>query len=209
MPAYTIRPTRSWRASWSTSGTKKLRHAFYRFFKELETLYEIISPDADLRPYLDDYNQVARMYALLRSAYESVIIDHELTRKTAQLVQQHTQSGAIRESLEVYEINEHLLERLAGDDKPDTVKVFNLLKGLAALVENKLAQAPYLLSIGERAEAIALAYQQRQIETQEALRRLEELVRRSQPGRTRARRQDPSPRSPLPCTTCCASSERA
>lgn len=155
---------------------EELRHTFYRFFKELETLYDIISPDADLRPYLDRYNQVARMYALLRSAYDGVIIDHELTRKTAELVQKHTQSGLIQESLDVYEINENLLERLSGEDKPATVKVFNLLKSISDMVEQKMGQAPYLISIGERAEAIAQAYQQRQIETQEALRRLEELI---------------------------------
>lgn len=152
------------------------RHAFYRFYKELETLYEIISPDQYLRPFLEEYEQVSRMYMLLRSAYENVIIDHELTRKTAELVQKHTESGQIKESLEIYEINENLLEKLTKEDKPDTVKVFNLLKSLSELVEKKLTQAPYLYSIGERAEKIAQAYQQRQIETREALERLEELI---------------------------------
>lgn len=152
------------------------RHEFYRFFKELETLYEVISPDPDMRPYLHDYNQVSRMFALLRSAYDSVEIDHELTRKTAELVQKHSQGGEIRESLEVYEINENLLEELSEKDKPDTVKVFNLLKSLSNIVEQKMNQAPYLISIGERAAAIAEAYQQRQIDTQEALHRLEELI---------------------------------
>jgi type I restriction enzyme R subunit len=152
------------------------RHAFYRFFKELETLYEIISPDPDLRKFIEDYNQVSRMYALLRSAYEGVLIDHELTRKTAELVQKYTESGSIQESLDIYEINENLLEKLSKENKPDTVKVFNLLKSLSDIVEQKLNQAPYLVSIGERAEAIAAAYQQRQMDTQEALHRLEELV---------------------------------
>ena len=152
------------------------RHAFYRFYKELETLYEIISPDPDLRPYIHDYNQVSRMFALLRSAYEGVLIDHELTRKTAELVQKHTESGSIQESLDIYEINENLLQKLSKENKPDTVKVFNLLKSLADIVENKMNQAPYLVSIGERAEAIAQAYQQRQMDTQEALHRLEDLV---------------------------------
>lgn len=155
---------------------EEVRHAFYRFFKELETLYEIISPDPDLRPFINDYNQVSRMYALVRSAYDGVIIDHELTRKTAELVQKHTESGAIQESLDIYEINENLLERLNKENKPDTVKVFNLLKSLSDIVEQKLSQAPYLVSIGERAQAIAEAYQQRQMDTQEALHRLEELV---------------------------------
>jgi type I restriction enzyme R subunit len=130
-----------------------------------------------LRPYIDDYDQLSRMYRLLRSAYEGVFVDHELTRKTARLVQEHTHGGAIRDTLEVYEINENLLERLAQDDTPDTVKVFNLLKSIQDLIARTAHQAPYLLSIGERAEAIVQAYQLRQQATQEALVALEELIR--------------------------------
>jgi type I restriction enzyme, R subunit len=156
---------------------EEARHEFYRFFRELEDLYEIISPDAFLRPYIDDYDQLARMYRLLRSAYESVVIDRELTRKTAKLVQEHTQSGAIQDTLKVYEINDKLLEVLAGDDTPDTVKIFNLHKTIQALIERLANQAPYLLSIGERAEKIIEAYQFGLRATQEALAEFEELIR--------------------------------
>jgi type I restriction enzyme R subunit len=154
-----------------------LRQAFYKFFRELADLYEILSPDAFLRPYIDDYDQLSRMYKVLRAAYDSVFVDTELTRKTAQLVQEHTYSGAIQDSLQTYEINENLLEVLAHDDTPDTVKVFNLLKSIQDLIARTAHQAPYLLSIGERAEAIIKAYQMQQQATQEALAALEELLR--------------------------------
>jgi len=152
------------------------RQEFYQFFREMADVYEILSPDAFLRPYLDDYDQLARMYRLLRSAYESVFVDRELTRKTARLVQEHTRSGAIQDTLEVYEINEHLLQRLAEDDTPETVKVFNLLKSIQQMVDDNAAQAPYLVSIGERAEAVVHAYQLRQKVTQETLKALEALI---------------------------------
>lgn len=48
---------------------------------------------------------------LLLALLAGVIIDHELTGKTAELVQKYTHSGAIQESVDVYEINDHLLER--------------------------------------------------------------------------------------------------
>jgi type I restriction enzyme R subunit len=153
------------------------RQEFYQFFRELSDLYEIISPDAFLHPFIQDYDQLSRMYRLLRAAYESVFVDRELTRKTAELVQQHTFSGAIQDTLEIYEINENLLELLAEDDTPDTVKIFNLLKSIQEMVINEAAQAPYLVSIGERAEAIVQAYQLRQEATQEALEALEELIK--------------------------------
>ncbi|WP_322805457.1 HsdR family type I site-specific deoxyribonuclease [Thermanaerothrix sp.] len=152
------------------------RQNFYRFFREVQSLYEILSPDARLRPYLEDYQTLAWMYLVLRSAYESLHVDRELTRKTARLVQEHTHGTEIRPVLQVYEINERLLEKLTHDDTPDTVKVFNLLKSIEDLIRRQGQEAPYLISIGERAQQIAEAYRQRLVETQAALRELEALV---------------------------------
>jgi type I restriction enzyme R subunit len=154
------------------------RHEFYRFYHELEDLYEIISPDPLLREHLDDYQRLADLYALLRSAYEGIrLTDRELARKTARLVQEHTQAGLIQEAVKVFEVNAQTLERIAQTDQPDTVKVFNLLKSIQQQVEDEATGSPYLLSIGERAEKIAEAFKLRQLSTQEALKALEELVR--------------------------------
>ena len=153
------------------------RQEFYQFFRELADLYEILSPDAFLYPFINDYDQLSRMYRLLRSAYDTLFVDKELTRKTAKLVQAHTRGGAIQDTLDVYEINENLLERLAKDDTSDTVKVFNLLKSIQNMIDKQGHQAPYLHTIGERAEAIVQAFQMRQKATKEALTALEELIR--------------------------------
>ncbi|GAW92770.1 type I restriction endonuclease subunit R [Calderihabitans maritimus] len=154
------------------------RHDFYRFFKELANIYEILSPDSFLREYLGDYDQLARMYRLLRSAYEpGVSVERELTRKTARLVQEHTQSGTIKDTLDIYEINEELLEKISQSNENETVKVFNILKSIEHAVAKNVHHVPYLITIGERAEQIARAYQERQLTTQEALRQLEELIR--------------------------------
>jgi len=154
------------------------RQGYYRFFDELQDIYEILSPDPFLREFMDDYHRLADLYALLRSAYEGKgLTDKELARKTAYLVQAHTQVGVIREAVTLYEINPQTLDRIAQSNQPDTVKVFNLLKSIAQKVNDEAVAAPYLLSIGERAEAIAEAFKQRQMDTQDALKRLENLVR--------------------------------
>jgi type I restriction enzyme R subunit len=62
-----------------------------------------------------------------------------------------------------------VLKSLADQDKPDTVKVFNLLIAIRKLVEDKVDRMPYLLSIGERAEAIAEAFEQHLTDAQKAL----------------------------------------
>src|SRR3974377_1599956 len=48
---------------------KKKREAFYKFFKELEQLYEILSPDATLRDFVRPYGQLAILYEVIRNAY--------------------------------------------------------------------------------------------------------------------------------------------
>lgn len=100
-----------------------------------------------------------------------------MARKTAKLVQEHTQAGLIHEAVKVYEVHSATLERIAEADQPDAVKVFNLLKSIQQQVEEEIKAAPFLIPIGERAERIAEAFKQRQLSTQEALKELEELVR--------------------------------
>jgi len=171
-------PDKAAEAALETFRDEEKRQAFYRFFGEVEDLYEILSPDPFLREFMDDYQRLADLYALLRSAYEGGgLLYRELARKTARLVQEQTQAGLIRETVTVYEITPQTLEQITQSHQPDTVKVFNLLKSLGQKVEEEAAAAPYLLSIGERAEAIAEAFKQRQVSTQEALQQLEELVR--------------------------------
>lgn len=154
------------------------RQSFYSFFAELEDLYEILSPDAFLREFMDDYQRLGDLYALLRSAYEGKgLTSRELARKTGQLVQEYTQAGVIREAVSVYEITPRTLEQIAQGSQSDTVKVFNLLKSIGRKVQDEATTTPYLFSIGERAEAIVEAFKQRQISTQEALKQLESLIR--------------------------------
>ncbi|MDW8413826.1 MAG: type I restriction endonuclease subunit R, partial [Acidobacteriota bacterium] len=156
---------------------EKKRQGFYQFFRELEDLYEILSPDPFLRDFMGDYQRLADLYALLRAAFEGgTALNRDLARKTAHLVQEHTQGGVIRESIAVYEISPQTLEQLAQSNQPETVKVFNLLKSIAKKVQDEAAGTPYLFSIGERAEQIAERFKQRQLSTQETLQQLEALI---------------------------------
>ena len=153
------------------------RHRFYRYVRELQELYEILSPDPFLRRFLDDYQELVNMYRLVRAAYEpGVSVDKSFLRKTAYLVQQQTQTGVIREVGPDYVLNEQALERIADEHTSDTVKVFNLIKVLQNIVMQQSGQSPYLISIGEKAEQIAQAFQERQLTTQQALEQLQQLV---------------------------------
>lgn len=154
---------------------KEERQGFYKYFRDLEEVYEIISPDPFLRPFLKDFENLAGMYRLLRSAYEpNVPMDKSLMRKTAKLVEEKTGTTIIREPGARYDVNPAALDLLLQADQPEAVKVFNLLKAVRKLVDEE--GNGYLVPIGERAEAIAESFEERQTTTGEALQDLEKLA---------------------------------
>ncbi|WP_218916181.1 type I restriction endonuclease subunit R [Marinithermus hydrothermalis] len=170
---------------------KERREGFYTYFRELEEVYEILSPDPFLRPFLEDYRALVEMYRLLRSAYEPhVPVDKSFLRKTAEIVQQHTTMDTVHDPAVTYELGAGALLALIKQDVPDTVKVFNLLKELHQLVEAKGKEQPHLIPIGERAEAVRRAFEERQINSQQALQELSELVRNLKDAQEQRQKSD-------------------
>lgn len=156
---------------------KERRNRFFSFFKQVESLYEIISPDAFLYDYIGSYNRLARLYALIRAAFSKrVYLDKEFLAKTAGLVRENVTTFGVDEALPVQTIDENTLEALKQSKSSDKVKVINLIKRIGDAVEEEGEENPFLLSIGERADAIADQYYDKQISTQDALHLLETLV---------------------------------
>jgi len=156
---------------------EKKRKDFQVFYKELSSIYEVISPDPFLSPYLQDYETLSRMSALLREAFGPLpLVSRGFTKKTAKLVQEHTNSTTPDLSLKIYEIDEHLMDRIKQSKESDTEKVFNIAKSIAKVVNEEAKKNPYLVSIGERAEKIVQAFMEKQQTAQESLRKLEEII---------------------------------
>lgn len=152
------------------------RKAFFKLFNEIEMLYEIISPDAFLRPYTDNYTTLSSAYQIVRSAYaKHVSIDREFQKKTAELVQEHIQSSPVRLGAELIKLDEKGIEVIKNKNQPDEIKIINLIKSIQKLAEEK-SNDPVLISVKERAEDIMEAYSDRQISTQDALKQLLELA---------------------------------
>ncbi|MBI2352286.1 MAG: type I restriction endonuclease subunit R, partial [Deltaproteobacteria bacterium] len=156
---------------------KERRERFSRFFKETETLYEIISPDPFLRPHLDNYGKLSVLYQILRNAFSQRPVLYEaIAKKTESLIRERTQAYILPTSMPLVRIDEKALEALRKPDGSEPAKVINLGKSLIQAVTDEGEQQPYLVPIGERAEAILESYDDRQISTQEALRQLERLL---------------------------------
>ena len=157
---------------------KDVREKFFKFFKQLQNLYDILSPDAFLRPYIEDYQALAELYATVRSAYNTnPYIDRELTSKTKELLRQHTDITHLELPNEIKNISAIELEALKASNSSDVIKVLNLRKLLAVTVQTEGESKPFLLSIGDRADKVNEAYENRQLTTQEALAEYEKLTR--------------------------------
>ena len=169
------------------------RQEFYKFFREVQDCYEIISPDAFLRPFVKDYNELGRIYQLVRSSYErGISVDKSFLRKTAKLVQKHTESGEVHDPKATHKLDAVALEAIAQSRKPATVKVFNLLKAIHDFVAANAATQPHLIDIGDRAEAIARAFEEGLKASEEIAAALEQLVRELQEAQKRREDMDMS-----------------
>jgi type I restriction enzyme R subunit len=157
---------------------KDKRLEFFRFFKKLEALYEIISPDAYLRDFMDDYLRLVRLYEQIRNWFSpQAYVDTGLMNKTRALVHKQVTAGAPSVPSKLYVIDDKTLEALNKGKTPDAVKVINLAKSLAVQIADEAASKPHLKSIGEMAKVILERYDERQDDTQTALQALEDLVR--------------------------------
>jgi type I restriction enzyme R subunit len=159
---------------------KERRKEFFKEFKELEMLYEIISPDAFLRPYIDDYTSLASMYAVVAKAYtKQVYVDKAFQRKTNELVQKHVMSSPIAAVTDFVAIDAQTIDliqqKLGGDD----TKVINLIKSIEKTAEEESGD-PFLIAMADRAKQVQESYEDRQTSTQEALDELFAEIRRNE-----------------------------
>jgi type I restriction enzyme, R subunit len=157
---------------------KERRGNFFKFFRQLQNVYEVVSPDAFLRPFIDDYLALAELYSLIRTAYgDRIYVDREVSNKTRELLQQHTITGQLEIPGAVHTLGPEELAKLKDSDTTDTTKILNLRKILVTTVQQDGLSKPFLLSIGERAEKLVEAYEDRQVTTQQALLDFERLAR--------------------------------
>jgi type I restriction enzyme R subunit len=151
---------------------KDRRKEFFREYKEIEMLYEIISPDAFLRPYLDKYFTLSGIYAVVRKAYSKMVyIDRGFLKKTNELIQQHIDTTKIQAALEYIEVTTETISLMQESQKGNSTKVINLVKSIEKLAE-EASNDPYLIGLWERAKGVQDSYEDRQTNTADAIAEL-------------------------------------
>ena len=159
---------------------KERRKEFFKEFKELEMLYEIISPDAFLRPYIDDYASLASIYAVVARAYtKQVYVDKAFQRKTNELVQKHVTSSPIAAVTEFVAIDAQTIDLIKEKHSGDQTKIINLIKSIEKTASEESGD-PFLIAMAERAKAIQESYEDRQTSTQDALNELFAEIKRNE-----------------------------
>lgn len=159
-------------------GDKEKRDAFFKFYRELESLYEIISPDAFLSPYIEDFGLLSQLFKIIRNAFAPPsVVDRDFVRKTANLVRERVGAEGLDKTLPLYEINERLIDELKKKHQSSTVRVINLIRTIRKHIADNEDDEPYLIDIGERAEAIREMFENRQISTEKALEELAKIVK--------------------------------
>nr|WP_290664916.1 HsdR family type I site-specific deoxyribonuclease [Ignavibacterium sp.] len=157
--------------------SKSKRKEFFKFYKEVEMLYEIISPDAFLRPYIENYKLLTQIYYIVRNAYaKHIYVDKEFQRKTIDLVKENVDIENLEMTTDAYELDANTIELIKKGKKPDNVKVINLVKTLGKYAEKHSGDL-VLISLKEKAQEIQENYENRIITTQTALEQLEALIK--------------------------------
>ncbi len=156
---------------------KEEREAFFTFFKRVQNLYDILSPDAFLRPYMDEYQALAELFALVQAAYaDSPYVDRELTAKTRALLRDKVTSADLALPGAIHTLGAEELAMLRASNHDDTTKVLNLRKILMETVRKDAQTKPYAQTIGERAEELMARYEERHETTQAVLHAFEQLA---------------------------------
>lgn len=156
------------------------RKEFFKEYKEIEMLYEIISPDAFLRPFLDDYATLSNIYLVVRNAYaRRVYVDRDFQKKTNALVQAHIGTSMAEPAGEYVVIDRSTIETIKNKIEGKATKVINLIKSIQKTAEEQ-SDDPFLIAMAERAQAVQESFEQRQTSTAEALEKLLEDVERNE-----------------------------
>lgn len=131
------------------------RKAFFESYKEIEALWEILSPSPELRDHISTYKQLSQLYAAVRNAYaEKVGFVADLAYKTRRLIEESAEQQGLGRLTKSVTFDVATLQALRGEKGSDEGKVFNLVRGLQQEIDQDTATAPVLQPLKDRAERI-------------------------------------------------------
>ncbi len=172
------------------------RKKFFEAYKEIEALWEILSPSPELRDHIAAFQRLAQLYAAVRNAYaDRVGFMADLAHKTRRLVQRDAAQSGLGRLTRSVTFDAKTLEALRGEPGSDEGKVFNLVRGLREEIENDPSAESVLQPLKERAERIVKEMEERKTTALEALDRLAALAKEKEEAVKAMRESGLSPRA--------------
>jgi len=140
------------------------RKAFFEQYKEIEALWEILSPDPALRDHIATYKQLGQLYAAVRNAYaDKVGFVADLAYKTRRLIEESAEQTGLGRLTKTVTFDVATLQSLRSDEGPEEAKVFNLVRGLQKEIDEDAASAPVLQTLKDRADRILKDLEERKV----------------------------------------------
>ena len=172
------------------------RKVFFDAYKDIEALWEILSPSAELRDYIETYKQLAGLYAAVRNAYAtSVTYVADLASKTSRMMQEKSAQEGLGYLTKTVTFDMQTLSALRGEKGSDEAKVFNLVRGLQREIENDPEMGSVLRPLKDRAEHILKDMEERTTTGLAALDLLAALAREKEAAEESKKDSGLSPRA--------------
>ena len=172
------------------------RKGFFSVYKEVETLWEILSPSAELRDHVDTFARLTRLYAVVRNAYaDRPEFVADLAHKTQRLVEESVTMHGLGNLTKSVTFDLSTLTALRKDSGSDEAKVFNLVRGLQVEVEKEPGLESVLRPLKERAESVLKDLEARATTGLAALDMLEALAKEKEAAVAAARDSTLPPRA--------------
>lgn len=168
--------------------TPEARKTFFENYKEIEALWEILSPDPALRDHIATYKQLGQLYAAVRNAYaEKVGFVADLACKTRRLIEESAEQHGLGRLTKSVTFDVATLNALRGEKGSDEGKVFNLVRGLQHEIDEDPAAAPVLQPLKDRAERILKDLEERKTTGLAAMDLLAQLAAEKEAALEKAR----------------------
>ncbi len=172
------------------------RKGFFSAYKEIEALWEILSPSAELRDNIETFRRLTQLYALVRNAYaDRPGFVADLAHKTQRLVQESATMHGLGNLTKSVTFNLRTLAALRKESGPDEAKVFNLVRGLQTEVEKEPGLESVLRPLKERAESVLKGLEERTTTGFAAMDMLEALAKEKEATVVAARDSTLPPRA--------------
>jgi type I restriction enzyme R subunit len=153
------------------------RNQFEKQFRNLKILFETLQPSEFLRPYLDEYKWLCKLYMLYRKKFyptEHFEITDEDGAKTRALIREYVDVKEIEAEFPSYTLDENFLIKIRDED-PDT-KALEIEAALDAEIRIRLEEDEDVRPISVRLQRIITQKRAGTLAGVALLRELEELT---------------------------------